>query len=121
MDEALGGIIALIAGIAFVVWLLGMIVKAIEWLVTSFLKLLASIFLELSALFGHPLIVVMIAIAVGALIGLARHRQLRGAPSAGYADDYATLGGVRLVPEGWALLVSGGTLVLLVLLGFAER
>jgi len=106
MDEVLPGCIAVIAGIAFVVWLAGIILKG-----------LALLFVTLSFLFGHPLVVVMMTVAACALIGLARHRRLRGAPKAGSTDDYAAIGGMRLVPEGWALAVFSCALALLALFG----
>jgi len=109
MDEVLGGFVAVIAGIVFVVWLVSMILKGLAWL-----------FISLSSLFGHPLVVVMMAVAAGALIGLARHRWLRGAPRAGSTDDFATIGWGRLVPEGWALVVSAGAVALLALFGLAR-
>lgn len=106
MDEGWG---ALIIG--------ALIIGAIIWVIGLILTGLAYTFVTLSALLGHPIMVVAVLGALGAAGGMVQLRRRKGPVVARSSDDYAEIGSLRLTPEHWAILVLSALIVILVLYG----
>lgn len=90
MDEAAGCLVPVAIGL----FVLAVILVALAW-----------IFITLAWIFGHPLVVVLIFTALGAVGGLLRHERRSGVAAAVAQEDYATIGSLQLLPAQWAKLV----------------
>jgi hypothetical protein len=106
MDNAWGALGALVVVLAI-----------IFWVVKTALILVAGAFVMMTGVFGHPLFVVGALGAIGAGVGMIILHRRQGAYVARSSDDYATIGGLRLTPEGWGALVLTGFIVALGLYG----
>ncbi len=87
MDEGLAGCVGIIVVVAIV------------------LAVLASVFIFLTQIFGHPVVVVALLGVVGGFVGLIQLDRAGGRRTPGSDADYAAIGDLRMLPRQWATLV----------------
>jgi hypothetical protein len=97
--------------------IIGLVIAAIIAAVMLVLNVLAWIFLMLSGLFGHPLLVIAALAAGGAAGGMILLHRRQGSYVPRSSHDHATIGNIKLTPEGWAALVLSVAVVSLALYG----
>ena len=91
----------------------GLVIAAIIWVVQMVILGVASSFVLLTDLFGHPAFVLVAAAALGAAGGMIALRRRHGAYTPTSAHDYAQIGALKLTPEHWSALVLGVLVVAL--------
>ena len=83
----------------------GLIIVAIYTAIKFALIAFAWSFVSLSGFFGNPLLVIIALGAAGGAGGIIVLHRHQGPYVARSSHDYATIGNLKLTPEGWAALV----------------
>jgi hypothetical protein len=108
MDEGLGFLV-----------IVGLVIAAIVFVVIAVVTALGWTFLAASAFLGHPIVLVLALAALGGCGGMIMLHRRHGFSTARSTDDYASIGPVRLTPEGWAISVALAFGVVVSLYGMA--